>query len=100
MPLGVTEIYSIIHRNILEMYKIQLSTNTRLIFNIKPNPCTKPVNYHANIHYDKIITHLRVGKTNLLGDLGQYTRHTGNNCTHCQIPDTIIHYLLHCPQHD
>ena len=100
IPLGVTEIYSIIHRNIHDMYKTQLSTNTKLIAKIKPNPCTKPLNYHSNIHYDKIITRLRVGKTNLLGDLGQYTRHTSNNCTHCQVPETITHYLLHCPQHD
>jgi hypothetical protein len=99
IPLGVTEIYSIIHRNILDMYKTQLSTNTKLISKIKPNPCTKPLNYHSNIHYD-IITRLRVGKTNLLGDLGQYTRHSSSNCTHCQVPETITHYLLHCPQHD
>jgi ribonuclease HI len=74
MPLGVTEIHSIIHRSILDLYKYQLSTNTKLFSKIKPNPCTKPLNYHANIHYDKIIIRLRVEKTNLLGDLGQYTR--------------------------
>jgi hypothetical protein len=100
IPLGVKEIYSITHRNILDTYKTQLSTNRTLISKIKPNPCTKPLNCHANIHYDKIITRLRVEKTNLLGNLAQYTRHTSNNCTHCQIPETITHYLLNCPQHD
>jgi hypothetical protein len=75
--LGVTEIYSIIHCNILNMYKHQLSTNTNFISKIKPNPCTKPSNYHANIHNDRIITRLRVGKTNLPDDLG--IRRTSNN---------------------
>jgi ribonuclease HI len=54
IPLGVTEIYSIIHRSILDMYKTQLSTNTKLTAKIKPNPCTKPLNYHSNIHYDQV----------------------------------------------
>jgi hypothetical protein len=58
IPLGVTEIYSIIHCNILDMYKTQLNTNTKLMSKIKPNPSAKPLNYHSNIHYDKIITRL------------------------------------------
>jgi hypothetical protein len=91
IPLEVTEIYSIIHRNILDMYKNQLRTNTKLIPKIKPKPYTKPLNYHTNIHYHK---------TNLLADLGQYTRHTINNYTHCRFLETITHYLLHCPQND
>jgi ribonuclease HI len=65
IPLVVTEIYSMIHRNIPSMHKTQLSTNTRLISTIKPNPCTYPINYHANVHYDKFITRLWVGRTNL-----------------------------------
>jgi hypothetical protein len=47
IPLGITKIYSTIHRNIQDIYKHHLSTNTKLISKLKPNPCTKPLNYHA-----------------------------------------------------
>ena len=48
---------------------------------------------------DKVITRLRVGKTNLPGELGQYVKTMDRNCPICQ-PETSLdsdHILFNCP---
>ena len=51
----------------------------------------------TNRHKDTTITRLRLGKCCLNSYLHKIDRHPTGLCHHCNIPETIEHFLLYCP---
>jgi len=44
-----------------------------------------------------LITRLRLGKCSLNAYLYKMKKHPTGNCDICNIPETVEHFLLHCP---
>ena len=45
-----------------------------------------------------VIFHLRSGHAPLNDYLKRFNHHATGKCDYCRIPETVAHYVLHCPQ--
>lgn len=45
-----------------------------------------------------VIFHLRSGHAPLNEYLKRFNHHDTGKCNHCKMPETVAHFLLHCPQ--
>jgi len=53
---------------------------------------------NTNRNKETTITRLKLGKCCLNSYLHRINRHPTGLCQHCNIPETVEHFLLHCPQ--
>ncbi|KAK3103174.1 hypothetical protein FSP39_017008 [Pinctada imbricata] len=97
--LSSREIYPIARRIIVNSWEENYSQLGLHINKIKTSATSKPNKYSKNIREDAVVTRLRLGRTKLCGDLGQHIGESGPNCKHCNIPETIEHYLFNCSRH-
>ena len=67
---------------------------------LKPSVNTKPIFYQGKRFHTKIITRLRLGTTNLAGQVGQFSRKTSPLCQQCGVKEDISHVLLACNKHE
>lgn len=44
------------------------------------------------------IFHLRSGHAPLNAYLRRFNHHSTGKCDHCRVPETVAHFVLHCPQ--
>lgn len=63
---------------------------------IEPTVGRKIKYYDKNRHKETIITRLRLGKCFLNAYLHEIDRHPSGLCDHCQVPETVQHFLIDC----
>ena len=97
IPLSPREVYPIINTLLNRTWTEHINDNNLPISKIKENPLQVPFKYHTNLKYDKMITRLRLNRTLLNGEFGQYVFKNGPECEHCGTKQTTEHILLHCP---
>lgn len=97
--LAARETYPIIRQIIAHSWEENYSQLDIHINKIKSHALSKTRSYSTNILEDAVVTRLRLGRTKLRADLGQYILEGGQNCIHCNTPETIQHFLFHCIKH-
>jgi len=63
---------------------------------LEPTVSRKIKYTNRNRHKETTITRLRLGKCHLKHYLYKIKRHPTGHCEHCNVPETIEHFLLHC----
>ena len=76
------------------------SSKGRHLFSIQPN-VAETVSYQGLIRFEETMIHrLRLGKCKLNYYLYKYNQHENGLCSHCQVSETIEHFLLQCKKYE
>ena len=102
IPLNKTEMNNIIFKHYMEHWQNEWEKSERGRFLYHIQPTIKPTfQSHLNCRREESIIHrLRIGSCLLNETLYKLKRHDSGKCSHCDVPETVPHYLLDCSIHN
>ena len=98
IPLNRNEMNNMISIYYMEEWQLQWVNSQRGRFLFHLQPTIKPT-FQSNLlcrRDESIIHRLRVGSCMLNETLFKLNKHNNGKCSHCDVPETVQHFLLDC----
>lgn len=96
IPLELSESHYSVDNYIHIKWQEQWDKCNTLYRLLQPDVSTVIKFKHENPRTERLINRLRLGKSYLNNYLHQYNKTINKNCTTCNTPETITHYLTEC----
>ena len=102
IPLNRTEMNNIVFKLSMENWQNEWENSERGRFLFHIQPTIKPTfQSHLSCRRDENIIHrLRIGSCLLNETLFKLRKHESGKCSHCDVPETVPHFLLECSIHN
>ena len=98
IPMELSEVASVIDKKIIEKWQNRWDNETkgRAHFDIQPIVSTT-MKFSCKVRdKETTISRLRLGKCFLNHYLHKISTHATGLCYHCNVPETIEHFIMHC----